>query len=276
LGHEGPPLRIRGLMTRNHRREYHRAWSRLTPPWRPHPDVIAAVRRQIGDRPGRTLLLGVTPELADISQDLVALDRNAAMVANVWPGNTAARRAVVGDWRDCNFAPRSFATCVGDGSLCGLQSPEELARVLIWLFELLRDGGRFVCRVYVPSAAGETVSAVCEAALSGAIGNFHGFKLRLAMALAAQHPDSRVCVNDILGEFDRRFGDRDELVRITGWNREEIDTIDFYAGSVVVFNFPTSEQLLSVVCDAFPKARLVASGRYELAALCPLLVAERS
>jgi SAM-dependent methyltransferase len=261
-------------MSRDHRREYHRAWSRLTPPWRPHPEVIAAVRQQIGDRAGRTLLLDVTPELADISQDVTALDRNYSMVVHVWPGNTAARRAIVGDWRNGNFAPNSFSTCVGDGSLCGLRSPDELGRVLIGLSRALRSGGKFVCRVYVPPEVHESISAVGEAAWSGAIGSFHAFKMRLAMALAAQRPADRVCVSDILGEFDRLFRNRDELVRITGWNREEIDTIDFYEGSAVVFNFPTREQLLSVASKIFPNARLVSVGRYELAECCPLLVAE--
>jgi SAM-dependent methyltransferase len=263
-------------MSRDHRREYYRAWSRLTPPWRPHLEVIEAVKQQIGDQAGRTLLLGVTPELANILDDLVALDRNYSMVVHVWPGNTSARRAAVGDWRNGNFAPNSFSACVGDGSLCGLRSPDEVERVLTEISLALRSGGKFVCRVFAPPAEHETISAVAEAALSGVIGNFHGFKMRFAMALAAQRPEHRVGVSDILGEFDKRFGDRDELVRVTGWNREEIDTIDFYKGSTIVFNFPTRQRLLSVVSAIFPNARFVAAGTYELANCCPLLVAERN
>jgi SAM-dependent methyltransferase len=232
-------------MNRDHRREYHRAWSNLTPPWRPHPDAVTAVRREIADRSGRILLLGVTPELADIAPDLVALDRNHSMVVHVWPGNTPTRHAIVGDWRNGNFAPNSFSTCVGDGSLCGLHWPGELRGVLTGLSHVLRCGGRFVCRVYVPPSASESISAVNDAVLSGAIGGFHAFKMRLAMALSGQRPERRVCVRDILGQFDRLFPDRDELVRLTGWHRHEIDTIDFYRGSAVVFNFPTPEQLLS-------------------------------
>jgi hypothetical protein len=262
-------------MSVDHRREYHRAWSRLAPPWRPHPDVVAAVRREIGDRPGRTLLLGVTPELANISPDLIALDRNYAMVVHVWPGNTAARRAIVGDWRNGNFAANSFSACVGDGSLCGLEWPGELSRVLIGLCHAVRSGGKFLCRVYVPPEASESISAVRDATLAGAIGGFHAFKMRLAMALAGQAPTRRVCVSDILGEFDRLFRDRHQLVRRTEWNRHEIDTIDFYRDSAVVFNFPTREQLLSVACHIFPTARIVGAGCYELAERCPFLVAEK-
>jgi hypothetical protein len=263
-----------GAMNRDHRREYHRAWAHLTPPWRPHPDVVAAVRREIAGRTGRILLLGVTPELADIAPDLVALDRNHSMVVHVWPGNTDTRRAIVGDWRNGNFAANSFSACIGDGSLCGLEWPGELGRVLLGLSHALQNGGKFVCRVYVPPSAAESISVVREAALSGAIGGFHAFKLRLAMALAAQCPEPRICVSDILAEFDRLFRDRNEIVRVTGWNRHEVDTIDFYRDSAVVFNFPTRTQLMSMASKIFPSARLVAVGCYELAERCPLLVAD--
>jgi SAM-dependent methyltransferase len=262
-------------MNGDHRREYHRAWPHLTPPWRPHPDVVEAVRHEIGDCGGPTLLLGVTPELADISPDLVALDRNYAMVAELWPGNTTTRRALVGDWRNGNFLGNTFIACVGDGSLCGLEWPGEHRRVLTEVSQVLRSGGKFVCRVYAPPPAHESASAVSDAALSGAIRGFHVFKMRLAMALAGRGPERRVCVSDILGEFDRLVPDRDELVRLTGWNRDEIDTIDFYRSSAIVFNFPTREQLLSVASEIFPTARLADAGRYELAQRCPILVAER-
>src|SRR5215468_5285999 len=98
----------------NHRQIYYRAWSHLAPPLRPHPEVVAAVKEQIKGRSGRTLLLGVTPELADIATDIVAVDRNLSMIANVWPGNTSTRCAIVGDWRNSNFAPAVFSLCVGD------------------------------------------------------------------------------------------------------------------------------------------------------------------
>jgi hypothetical protein len=188
-------------------------------------------------------------------------------------GRATLRRAIVGDWRNGNFAANSFSACVGDGSLCGLEWPGELGRVLLGLSHALRSCGKFVCRVYVPPSAAESISAVREAALSGAIGGFHAFKLRLAMALAAQRLEPRICVSDILDEFDRLFRDRNELVRVTGWNRHEVDTIDFYRDSAVVFNFPTRTQLVTMASKIFPSTRLVAVGSYELAERCPLLVA---
>ena len=52
-------------MNRDHRRDYHRAWSQMTPPLKPDLAVVDAVKKEIANYPGRTLLLGVTPQLAD-------------------------------------------------------------------------------------------------------------------------------------------------------------------------------------------------------------------
>ncbi len=247
-------------MSNDHRREYHRAWSRLTPPLRPHPNVVKAVQREIGDDPGPTLLLGVTPELADIAPNLVAIDRNHSMVRHIWPGDTPMRRSVVGDWRAGPFAPASFATCVGDGSLCGLLWPDETARVLRGLAAVLRRDGKLVCRVYVPPERTESAAPLRELALAGAHGNFHAFKLRLAMAIADE--TYRTPVSDIRRAFDGLFP-----------NRDEIDTIDFYEGSTVVFNFPTRAELLALAAEIFADPHFVETEGYDLSELCPLLVA---
>ena len=260
-------------MNRDHRREYYRAWSLLTPPLRPHQQVVAAVKQQIGDQPGRTLLLGVTPELADISRDLVALDRNHSMVEHVWPGNTAARRAVVGDWRNQNFAPASFSVCVGDTSLGAMQFPRDVSLLCHEVVRLLRPEGKFVCRVYLSPDVRESVEQVRDAVLSGQIRNFHAFKFRLGMTLIAHPSEPRVGVDAIFRTFSDLFSDRDELSHRTGWSREQIDTIDFYQGSTVAFNFPTQEQLHSVVSKIFADVKFVPVGTYEFAERSPLLVA---
>jgi SAM-dependent methyltransferase len=262
-------------MRHSHWQEYHRAWSQLTEPLRPHEEVVAAVSQQLTAQSGRTLLLGITPELANLAGEMIAVDRNHSLVANVWPGNTPTRTAVVGDWRNPNFLPETFSACVGDGSLSCLRYPDDVTRLLQELAIILRPGARFVCRLYLPPENQETPSSLRDAAMAGTIGNFHTFKLRLAMALAAQQRDPHVEVDTILRSFNDLFADRDEVVRIAGWRREHIDTIDLYNGSAVLYSFPTRDQLFEIVAEVFPNALLVPAGRYELADRCPLLVGER-
>jgi len=261
-------------MGHDHQKIYHRAWSQLGPPLRPPADVVAAIQGQIKDRPGRALLLGVTPELADVAPDLVAVDRNFSMAAHVWPGNTASRCAVVADWRKPNFANGAFSICIGDGSLSFLTFPEETAGLFHELRRILKTGGRAVLRLYLPADPPETMATLRDEALAGQIDNFHAFKIRLAMALAGQRSKPQIRVAAILDAFNALFGDREELARATRWSREQIDTIDYYRDSSVLFTFPTQDRLLSMVSQICPDLRLVPSGRYEMAERCPLLVAD--
>jgi SAM-dependent methyltransferase len=260
-------------MNGNHWQDYHRAWSRLTPPLRPPPAAVAAVKAQVGGGRGRALLLGVTPELAGIAPRLVAVDRNPAMIAALWPGDSASRHALVGDWRRLSFARAAFALCIGDGSLSSLEHPGDVAAAARELARTVESGGRIVCRLYLSPQRAESVAALRDAAMAGRAGNFHGFKMRLAMALAAREKQPNIRVAAIRDAFDTLFADRDGLVRATGWRRDQVDTIDFYEGSAVSYSFPTQDQLLAAVAPAFSAVRLVPSGAYDLAERCPLLVA---
>ena len=136
-------------MGQDHQKIYHRAWSQLGPPLRPPPDVVIAVREQIKDKRGRALLLGVTPELADMTPQLIAVDRNFSMVANVWPGNTASRYAIVGDWRRPSFKSRAFAICIADGSLSFLTFTDETQTLFQEQNRIIYKGGRLVLRQYI-------------------------------------------------------------------------------------------------------------------------------
>jgi SAM-dependent methyltransferase len=263
-------------MNKGHWQEIHRVWSHYTPPVRPNHEVVAEMRRQIGGASGRVLLLGVTPELAGIAPDLVAIDWNRAMVANLWPGNTNSRRVLVGNWLNSNFVAACFAACVGDGSLNAVAYPEETAMLCREVARVLRGGGRLVVRTFAAPEYGETVAAVRDAALDGAIKNFHAFKWRLAMAIAAQRSQPNLVMGTVFDAFSELFPDRDRLVAATGWKREEIDTIDILQGSVAISSFPTRARLRSIVAQEFADVRFVPVGSYEGAEHCPLLVAEKS
>ena len=87
--------------------------------------------------------------------------------------------------------------------------------------------------------------------------------------------DPDIAVVDILAAFDRTFPDRAALVEATRWHPGAVATIDVYAGSREVYSFPTATQLLDAVPPGWGEPRFVASGTYELAERCPLLVVDR-
>ena len=261
-------------MADDHRQGYYRVWSLLTPPLRPHANVISAYREAFAGRSGRMLLLGVTPELADIAPDLVAVDRNAPMIANIWPGDTERRKAVAGEWHKLDVPDGSFANCVGDLSLVSQPFPQEALACAREVARVLEPGGRFACRVILPPEQAESEAELRDAALSGRIHNFHAFKLRLGMALAARQPQPQINVEALMNAFNAMFADRDELVRITAWDRAQVDTIDYYRGSKVVHAFPAREQLLSLLSPLFARIEFIPTSGYELSERCQLLVAD--
>lgn len=254
---------------------YYRAWSQMAPPLRPNHEVVAAVKTLVKDNSSRALILGVTPEFADMTSDVIALDRNYSMVRHIWPGNTGTSRAIVGNWLNQNFMSDCFSLCLADGSLNLLESPADVGQCCAELARVMKHGGRFICRVLLASDQSESISELRTAAASGTIRNFHAFKCRLAAAMVTQASTCNVKVHDIFKLFGELFPDRRRLVEMTGWSRGEIDTIDFYQGSKTIMSFPTRRHVASVVSQSLSNVRFLEIGTYELAEHCPLLVAER-
>lgn len=261
-------------MPTNHWLSFHERWARLRAPLRPNAEIVAAFKAALGDATGRVLLLGVTPELADLADELVAVDRSQPMIDHVWPGDTARRTSRRGDWLALDFEAGTFDAAIGDGSLNALPFPDGAARLFEQLRIILRPGGRFVCRVFAAPEEAEPIAGLPDAAGRGEIGNFHALKWRIAMALVRKNGAPNLAVQAIRDAFIRWFPDRAALARTTGWTREDIDTIDVYDGSAEVYCFPTRRELLAIVPDGFASVRLIEAGGYPLAERCPLLLLE--
>ncbi len=224
-------------------------WQRIASPLRPSEEdlqqnvrwTVPILRRMEGSR--AIAILGVTPELAlmpwpgDVR--ILGIDRSVAMVRDVWPRAVLGARgtALNGDWRQLPLATGSLAWVIGDGSLSNLDSAADYDRLLAEVARTLRPEGRFSVRLYLGPDEPERPTAVIDALLDGGIGNFHAFKLRLAMALCA--PDTHdIRVGDIFAFWSARRLDYADLERRTGLPRAVIETIDNYRESDIRYNFP--------------------------------------
>ncbi len=249
-------------------------WNRLASPLRPCPEDVGIIQQALAPGGGSYLLLGVTPELTSPAGHLIALDHNAAMVAAVWPGNHGGRSAVQGDWLQMPFAAHSFDAIIGDGSLTLLSYPSQYRGVLDQCKQVLKPGGKILIRLFASPEQTETCAEVCAAARDRRIDNFHAFKWRLSMALAAETHDVHVNVADTHAAFNRLLPDRKSLAETTGWALEAINTIDFYAGSVARYSYPSLAQVRAILAPDFRETGLT-QGSYELAERCPTLILER-
>lgn len=262
-------------MPQSHWNDYHRAWSRIGPPLRPDADVVEAFRQAIAGHDDRVLLLGVTRELADLGKELIAIDKNEGMVANVWPGDTAQRRAETGNWMALPYAKENFTAVIGDGAANFPTYPENLRAFFAEIARVLVQGGVLALRVFARPEYPEAIGEIHEHVMRRGIASFHAFKWRLAMAVVAREGSPNIAVTTIRDNFDRMFYDRRALSDATGWPMEDIETIDAYKGSSDVYTFPTIGQFKSAIPDSFRAIRTMDSGSYELADRCPLLVMER-
>lgn len=245
-------------------------WQRLGSPLRPCVEDVENFRHAIGGDPGRCLLLGVTPELAELASDITAIDNSAAMIAALWTGKHAA---IQGDWLHLPFPEDLFDTLVGDGCLTLLSHPKQYVQFFEQLSRVVSPGGRVILRLFVSAAQKESAESVCQEALNGKMKSFHAFKWRLSMAIASESANCNFRVAETLATFDRLIPDRARLASATGWNMEDITTIDFYRGSEAVYSYPTLAQVRQAIPPSLMESGLV-YGHYELAERCPILVLE--
>ncbi len=252
---------------------FHSRWNRLQPPLRPNDEVTDALASAIGGRRAHAILLGVTPELAGIAEETTAIDHAETMIANVWPGDTATRRALLGRWQALPLTQRKYTAVLGDGSFNTLLYAD-YATVFCELARVLAPGARIAVRLYETPEPCETLAEVRADVMAGRERRFHAFKWRLAMALAAERGEADVPVVDIHRAFEREFPDRAALARATGWNDADFAEMDAYQGQEAVYSFPTRRQMIAALPASFVNPQFVSSGRYALAERCPIFVAD--
>ncbi|MCE9572662.1 MAG: class I SAM-dependent methyltransferase [Deltaproteobacteria bacterium] len=254
-----------------------RQWALVGPPLRPCAADVAIATAELAAwtaahrRAPRALLLGVTPELATLAWPagtaLTAIDRAPAMIGALFTA-TPDRRAVVADWRALPLRAAAIDVALGDGCLPNLAFPDGYRAFARELGRVLAPGGALVTRLFVSPPVREALGAVADALAAGAIGSFHAFKWRLAMAVA---PDDRnVRVAAIWEAFAALVPDRAALARATGWPAAEIATIDAYRDSARVYAFPTLDETRAALGDALVETACRVPA-YELGDRCPSL-----
>jgi SAM-dependent methyltransferase len=243
---------------------------KLGPPLRPSPSDVQTIRNAIYPAPGRVLLLGVTPELADLGNELIAVDNSAKMLAAVWPGDNHRRRARLADWSALPFGAAEFEAVIGDGSLNS--APDQIEQIMQEVRRVLSPTGKAVFRVFCSPEKAEEISLIRQQILTGWNGNVHALKWRIAMALAAGSPSATVPVSKILRVFNHFFPDRAELASSNGWDIAEIDTLDAYENANHSLSFPTLSDMRRTATKYFKNARVFEGEGYPLSNRCPTIL----
>jgi hypothetical protein len=259
----------------NHWAAYPASWDRVKPPLRVNQAIVQSFRTALSQaHPGHVLMLGMTPELVPLFNDLDVVDRNPAMLQSLWLGNDQRRQAYAMDWLVFAGNNIPYQVVVGDGSLNNADSPENLRAIIHHAHQMLAPGGWLACRLFERPEKPFTLEDL-RAVTGGRAGvNFHAFKWMMAMYLADQL-GMAVPVCRIHALFSALSSDIAQLSKQTGWPLEEIRTIDIYAGSTVSYVFPNRREWLNMLPPGV-EPHFLPTGQYDLSDRCPLLVYQKT
>ncbi|NEZ03245.1 class I SAM-dependent methyltransferase [Wenzhouxiangella sp. XN201] len=266
----------------DHWTQHARQWQFVGSPLRPGAEDITTAARFIerqharGGRSGlQSVLLGVTPELVSMAWPLhtrlLAVDRSPGMIRSVLPGRSGTDvDAVCGNWLDLPLPAASVDCVVGDGCFTVLESLAAHRALSREVRRVLDRDGFFVIRLFVQLPEPESVDQVFDELSAGAIGNFHVFKWRLAMALQRSQ-QSGVGVHEIWRRWQQAGISAQSLSQRTGWGVDEIRTIEAYRDAPARYTFPTLAQAREVLHADFRELACHVPD-YELGQRCPTLL----
>ncbi len=251
-------------MTNTHWADRSRAWGRNGPPLQPNQEIINCFASLIPTT-ANIILMGVTPQIAEAYTHVTAVEREPAMIENVWPGNTETKRAILDNWLTVELPENHYDGIIGDGSI-NMLDLKDVEFMLNKAKKLLRPGGVFACRMFTRPDTPITMERLHAEARNPTV-NFSAYRRLIPMYIASQNGPV-VPVKLIVNLFDQMFPDR----TILKWTAEQMSTMEPYRISESTTWFPTRDEIL----DLAPKgSRYIESGTYDIADNCPILTFTR-
>jgi len=247
-------------MTTTHWAERSRTWGRNGPPLQPNQEIVDCFASLIPST-ANIILMGVTPQIANAYTYVTAVDRESAMIENVWPGNSETKRAINDNWLTVELPEGYYDGIIGDGSINMLEI-KDVEFMLNKAKKLLRLGGVFACRMFTRPDTPITMERLHAEACNPTV-NFSAYRRLIPMYIAAQNGPV-VPVRLIAELFDQMFPDRSQLP----WTAEQMSTMDAYRTSDATTWFPTRQEILDL---APAGSRYIESGTYDIADTCPIL-----
>jgi hypothetical protein len=235
---------------------------------KPAPSDVAHYQSLAGSGP--VMMMGVTPELYDAFDFIVAFDRDQAMIDRVWPGDTKKKGVVKCDWMNIELVPNEWQAIVGDCALPMLGDLELMKEFQKRCMTWLQPGGVFVQRLFERPATPYTRDDLLRIASAPAEINFHAFKWMLCMVLA-EESGYVVKDTDRLVLFNTLFPDRDALCADTGWTREAVDTMDLYIDGTYSVAFCNRREYYNTIPADAIEIQFVYQNNYDLAENCPII-----
>ena len=254
-------------MTTTHWADRSRNWTQSQPPLRPNQEIIDYFT-SLAPADSNIVLLGVTTEITRAYNNVTAVEREPAMIDNVWLGNTETKRAILENWLTVPLPNNTFDAILGDGSLNMLSGPGQITEFINRAMPWLKPDGKIICRMFTRPDSPITKARLHSEAKNPTV-NFSALRRLIPMYIADQNGPV-VPVKLIVNLFDQMFPDRTVLP----WTPEQMSAMNAYYKSEASTWFPTRQEIL----DTLPTdvtARFVDVGTYDIADTCPMLIITR-
>ena len=261
--------------TTNHIQKLISVWPDLTLPLRPKEPVPSIVKTLLPSSNAALLILGVTPDYADLSNNVTALDQLQTMIEGVWPGDNNKRRAVLGDWRNMPFDDQSFDIVLGDNSMSLTAFPDQTEVVLSEIKRVLRPGARAIIRWFFAPEDVPNDEEIISFAMNRCDGKLEALRWRLAMHAAQLTPGPSMYTGEAFDLFCRLFPDPKALQKANGWDDKTFSRIHFYRDGKLQLYFPTQHKAHATISKYFSKIMYVESGGYPMSEFGPLVVLDK-
>ncbi len=229
-------------------------WDQITEPLRPSTMDIQVLTQwiyryyQTNYRPLTVLLLGVTPEIVNISwpekTKLLTVDQNMDMIKLIFRKQSRHVKsiAIAAHWLHLPFQPSSFDLIVGDGCY-NLLAFSEYKMLTHSIQSLLRQNGLFIFRFFLRPDLNASLEKLKNDVTQLQIKNFSTFKLRLLIAL---HDDIQqgVSLKNTWNCWNLQFKTiihhlKDKLQ----WTEESINVINHYKNQNAFYTFPSLHEV---------------------------------
>lgn len=242
-------------------------WDKIVSPARPSASDINSFKSLVPEGP--ILLLGVTPEIANSYDNVLAVDRDIKMIQNVWPGDTETKHAINSDWK--TFLPgKKFNGIIGDCALTMLGNKKDITNVNLKFLEMLNPGGTVAHRIFHKPKEQVTKQHLLDMLSKPATMNFNAFKWTMFMYYA-EEVHNQIKVTNIRKLFNELCPVRKTVSELTGWTMSQINSIDIYEHSDWEVIVLSKKEWLETIPKGAVNVKFTYQDDYDLAELCPIL-----
>jgi hypothetical protein len=243
------------------------SWDKLTSPARPSVSDINTYKSIVPEGP--ILLLGVTPEIANAYDNVLAVDKDIKMIENVWPGNTETKHAVNSSWE--SFLPgKKFNGVLGDCAMTMIGDKKHIVNANLRFFDMLNPGGTMAHRIFHKPKERVTKQHLIDMLSKPATINFNAFKWTMFMYYG-EEVDYRIKVTKLHKLFNEICPIRELASELTGWSMTQINSIDIYENSDWEVSVLSKKEWLETIPKDAIDVKFTYQDDYDLAELCPIL-----